>query len=116
MLGSIRERAKDNKVIYLFLDNAGYHSNRQNPYKEINIVKEAYEELNIVPVFNVKYQFAFNPVERYWAHIKHHFRRILLSKMLQCPNNKETPMKDALAETFKGADVSELVPKIIRMA
>ena len=25
-------------------------------------------------------------------------------------------MKDALAETFKGADVSELVPKIIRMA
>ena len=25
-------------------------------------------------------------------------------------------MKDALAETFKGVDVSELVPKIIRMA
>ena len=55
MLGSIRERAKDKKVIYLFLDNAGYHSNRQNPYKEVNVVKKAYEELNIVPVFNVKY-------------------------------------------------------------
>ena len=47
MLGTIRDRAKDNKVIYLFVDNAGYHSK--------GIVDEAYERLNIVPIFNVAY-------------------------------------------------------------
>ena len=47
MLETIRERTEDNKVIYLFVDNAGYHSK--------GIVDEAYERLNIVPVFNVGY-------------------------------------------------------------
>ncbi len=47
MLDTIRTRTKDNKVIYLFVDNAGYHSK--------GIVDEAYERLNIVPVFNVGY-------------------------------------------------------------
>ena len=41
------ERAKDDKVIYLFLDNAGYHSGQE--------VKKAYKELNIEPIFNVGY-------------------------------------------------------------
>ena len=47
MLDTIRARTKDNKVIYLFVDNAGYHSK--------GIVDEAYERLNIVPVFNIAY-------------------------------------------------------------
>ena len=47
MLDTIRARTKDNKVIYLFVDNAGYHSK--------GIVDEAYERNNIVPVFNVGY-------------------------------------------------------------
>ena len=47
MLETIRERTEDNKVIYLFVDNAGYHSKGE--------VDEAYERLNIKPVFNVGY-------------------------------------------------------------
>ena len=73
MLETIRERAKDNKVIYLFVDNAGYHSKGE--------VDEAYERLNIVPVFNVGYQYMLNPVERYWSLVKHYYRKVLLEKM-----------------------------------
>ena len=40
MLHAIRERSGDNKVIYLFVDNAGYHSNKETTDK--NIVREAY--------------------------------------------------------------------------
>ena len=51
MLGSIRDRANDNKVIYLFMNNAAYHG-------KINgngIVEDAYKEFNIKPVFYVGY-------------------------------------------------------------
>ena len=93
MLETIRERAKDNKVIYLFVDNAGYHSKGE--------VDEAYERLNIVPVFNVGYQYMLNPVERYWSLVKHYYRKVLLEKMLKCPTAREQPMKDAMKEPLK---------------
>ena len=59
MLNSIRERAKNNDLIYLFMDNATFHKTDE--------VKDACEELNITPVFNVAYRFVYNPCERYWS-------------------------------------------------
>ena len=106
MLHSIRERAKDDKVIYLFLDNAGYHSGQE--------VKKAYKELNIEPIFNVGYQYMLNPVERYWSLVKGYYRKILLEKMLKCPTNKEEPMKDAMRETFQNVDSSLSIPRFIK--
>ena len=74
MLESIRERSGDDRIIYLFIDNASYHSGVE--------VDPAYKRLNITPVFNVGYQYMLNPVERYWALVKHYFRNLLLEKML----------------------------------
>ena len=108
MLETIRERAKDNKVIYLFVDNAGYHSKGE--------VDDAYERLNIVPVFNVGYQYMLNPVERYWSLVKHYYRKVLLDKMLKCPTAKEQPMKDAMKETLEKLKVPESIPKFIKKA
>lgn len=74
MLESIRDRSGDDKIIYLFIDNASYHSG--------GIVDDAYKRLSITPVFNVAYQYMLNPVERYWALLKHYFRNLLLEKMI----------------------------------
>ncbi len=59
MLMAIRDAAKDEETIYLFLDNASYHKNTD--------VRETMAELNIEPIFNVAYSFKYNPVERLWA-------------------------------------------------
>ena len=59
------------------------------------------EELDIEPVWNVPYHCSFNDaVEKYWALLKQRFRRILLSKMLESPCSRETPLNDALREAF----------------
>ena len=92
MLDAIRDAVKDEKVIYLFLDNARYH-------RSID-VKDRMDDLNIEPIYNVAYSYTFNPVERLWAYWKHYFRAILLEKMLKCPDAKSSPLKDALLETF----------------
>ena len=112
MLGSIRDRAKDNKVIYLFMDNAGYHGKANGN----GIVENAYKDLNIIPVYNVGYQYMLNPVERYWSLVKHYYRRILLDKMLKCPTAREQPMRDALRETFENVNATQSIPKFIRKA
>ena len=90
------------------MDNAGYHSK--------GIVDEAYERLNMVPVFNVGYQYMFNPVERYWSLVKHYYRKVLLEKMLKCPTAREEPMRDAMRETLEKFKVPESIPKYIRKA
>ena len=53
-------------------------------------------------------------VYRYWALLKQRFRRILLQKMLLCPNSRETPLKDALLEAFKNTP-EESVIKFVHM-
>ena len=47
---------------------------------------------------------------------KQHFRRVLLEKMLAGAGVKETPLKDALFETFcaKANDVKESIPRFIK--
>ena len=92
MLCSIRDASKDNEVIYLFLDRAGYHRGSN--------IREKFTELNIIPIYNVPYKYVNNPVERYWSVVKTHFRALLLDKMLKCPTSREFPMKEALKETF----------------
>jgi hypothetical protein len=58
MLDNISDAVKDEKI-YLFLDNASYHKNE-------DIIKHM-KKLNIEPVFNVAYQFKYNPIERLWG-------------------------------------------------
>ena len=74
------------------MDNANYHRNE-------DVVKYM-KKLNIEPVFNVSYRFEFNAIERLWAMFKQHFRKVLLTKMLNYPEAKSTPLKDALFQTF----------------
>ena len=80
--------AMNNEKVYLFMDNALYHKHEK--------VVAHMKKLNIQPVFNVSYRFEFNPIERAWAQIKNHYRKVLLQKMLQFPEAKSTPLKDAL--------------------
>ena len=94
------------------MDNAGYHGKVNGN----GIVEDAYKELNIIPVYNVGYQYMLNPVERYWSLVKHYYRRILLDKMLKCPTVREQPMRDALRETFENVDATKSIPKFIRKA
>ena len=108
MLADIRGAVKDDDVIYLFLDNASYHKNIE--------VKEEMQKLNIEPILNVAYHFKYNPCERLWGQYKQHYRAILLAKMLEGPGTRETPLKDALFETFTMTDVSESIPRYIKKA
>ena len=87
MLDNIAGATKNEKI-YLFMDNAKYHKN--------DLVKAHMKKLNIEPIFNVSYRFEFNPCERMFAMIKNHFRKVLLTKMLDYPEPKSTPLKDAL--------------------
>ena len=50
--------ALNNEKAYLFMDNAGYHKNEE-------VIKKLKLE-NIEAVFNVGYQFDFNPIEKVW--------------------------------------------------
>ena len=76
------------------------------------------EELNIEPVFNVAYRFEFNPCERLFAFYKGYFRKVLLQKMLDYPEAKSTPLKEALFQTFcdKSEEVKLSIPKFIKKA
>ena len=91
MLNNISGAVGKEKV-YLFMDGAGFHRNPE--------VKKLMMELNIEPVYNVGYQFQYNPCERLWAMFKLHYRKLLLDKMLKDPGPKGMPLKDALFETF----------------
>lgn len=44
------------------------------------------------------------------------FRAILLDNMLKGPGTKETPLLNALHETFKMTDASESIPRYIKKA
>ena len=72
--------------------------------------------LNIIPVYNCPYAFIFNPCERLFSRYKFVFRRLLLYRMLQTPNNRETPLLDALRQTFAETFVDDMIPKIIKKA
>lgn len=54
--------SKVNGKVYLFLDNAPFHRSLE--------LKERMRELNIEPVFNVAYQFKYQPCERLFAMFK----------------------------------------------
>ena len=86
MLAEMRGAMNDDSVIYLFLDKAGYHRNRDEIIPEM-------KKLNIIPVFNVAYRFEFNAIERLWALYKRNYRAILLDKMLKNPAPKDNPLK-----------------------
>ena len=53
-------------------------------------------------------------IKKYWALMKQRFRRILLAKMLESPDSRQTPLKDALQETFKHTP-DEPVIKFVHM-
>ena len=74
------------------MDNARFHKSEE-------IIKHM-KNLNIEPVFNVAYRFEFNAIERLFALYKNHFRKVLLQKMLDYPEAKSTPLKEALFQTF----------------
>ena len=49
---------------------------------------------------------------------KQHFRKVLLKKMLDFPEAKSTPLKDAVFQTFndKLTEVNLSIPKFIKKA
>ena len=109
MLDDISGALKDEKA-YLFMDNARFHKSEE--------VILHMKELNIEPIFNVAYRFEFNPCERLFSQYKNHFRKVLLRKMLETPDYKSTPLKDALFETFcdKAKEAKLSIPKFIKKA
>ena len=90
------------------MDNANWHRNPE--------VKQEMRKLNIEPISNVVYRFEYNPCERLWGQYKQHFRAVLLDKMLKGPGSRDTPLKDAMLETFNMTDVSESIPRFIKKA
>ena len=110
MLECISGAVKGNEKIFVFLDGAGIHRGKE--------VKDRMKELNIEPVQNVGYRFEYNPCERLWSQYKHHYRRVLLEKMLAGAGVKENPLKDSLFETFcaKEKAVKQSIPKFIKKA
>ena len=110
MLENISGAVGKDEKIYLFMDNASYHRNED--------VRLRMTELNIEPVYNVSYRYEFNSIERLWAMYKQHFRKVLLKKMLDYPEAKSSPLKDALFQTFndKYNEVKLSIPKFIKKA
>ena len=109
MLDSISAAVGDERV-YLLQDQAGFHRNLE--------VRRHSDKLNIEPIWNVAYRFEFNPCERLWSQYKQHYRKVLLQKMLDGPMPRDTPLKDALFETFCALDedVKRSIPKFIKKA
>ena len=89
MLDNISGAVGKDEKVYLFMDNASYHKNED--------VRRRMTENNIEPVNNVSFRFEFNAIERLWAMYKQYFRKVLLKKMLDYPEAKSSPLKDALS-------------------
>ena len=109
MLGELRGAMNDDSFIYLFLDRASYHRNKDE-------IKPEMKKLNIIPVFNVAYRFEFNAIERLWGLYKRNFRAILLDKMLKDPGPNDEPLKQTLNEIFVMTEVKEPIRKFIKKA
>ena len=76
------------------------------------------KSLDIEAVFNVPYHFQYQPCERLFAMYKQYFRKRLLDEMLKDPSPKDTPLNDALHDTFNArfhqAQLS--IPRFIKKA
>ena len=62
MLDNISGALPNEEKVYLMLDNAAFHKNLD--------VRAHMKRLNIEPVFNVAYQFAYNACERLFGMYK----------------------------------------------
>ena len=103
-LKDVRGACGDEKV-YLFLDNSSVHHSEP--------ATKAYRELNIEPVWNVPYRPQYNDAcEKYWAHLKSHFRPLLLKKMIDVPGRREQPMKQALLDVILTTS-TKTIPKFV---
>jgi hypothetical protein len=77
-------------------------------------VKPKWEELNIVPIWNVPYRYQFNEAcEKYWAQLKQKFRSLLLMKMIREPKKKDMPLRESVLESIAGPS-RESIPKFVK--
>ncbi len=47
------------------------------------LVKEAYERLNITPIYNVPYSPDFNGIESYFSMVKREYKNLLLQQLMK---------------------------------
>ena len=84
----------------VFQDNLGAHRSK--------LAKEAFNELDIKPVWNVPYSPQYNcGIERLWGQIKTKFRPKLLEYMLTA-KAKDKPLKKAVREVMEQADQASI--------
>ena len=62
------------KKVAIFMDNLNVHRS--------NKVRDYMEENDMMPIFNIPYSPQYNPIEVYFAHIKNHYRKEKLGKMV----------------------------------
>ena len=69
-------RVSKKRPIAIFMDQLAVHRSKE--------VKPLYQELNIVPIFNIGYSPEFNPIEAVFSKVKRKFS----SERLRCLVNK----------------------------
>ncbi len=60
----------DGEQIAVFMDNLSVHKTKD--------VQEAYERLNIIPIFNIPYSPDFNGIESYFSLVKAEYKKLVL--------------------------------------
>jgi len=93
--GTVKERT------HIFLDNCKVHHAKS--------LKGIWEELDLVPIWNVPYKFDYNSaIEKYWALVKKSFRDLLLKRMLDVPRGKDLPLAPAVREAMRITPTSSI--------
>ena len=64
-----------NEEIALFMDNMRVHHSL--------LSKEAYQELKLIPIFNIAYSPQFNPIESVFSMIKQAYKKLLLQAIIE---------------------------------
>lgn len=76
----------------VFIDNASYHKSK--------VVMKAYENLDVMPIFNVPYRPDLNPIKEIFGQIKSRFRRKRLTLIASCQDyDPEELVKGCIEET-----------------
>ena len=68
----MRKKLQDEKI-YLFVDNLQVHKTKK--------AMVAYEEFNMVPIFNETYSPDYNPIETIFSQVKHRFKEQRLNRL-----------------------------------
>jgi transposase len=95
-LVQLRSRFPDDPIA-LFMDNLSVHHSKMS--------RKAYDELNIIPLFNSAHSPQFNPIESVFSMIKSTYRKLLLKNLIE---KKKIRPRQLISEETSTLDLEKI--------